>query len=252
VIQLTPVLRFGLLLVRPGMIMMFAPGFGDQYAPTRLKIGLTVLIAITLMPAVGGFPVGELLPLVLVVAREVAIGAAMALGIRILVAAAEFGGHLAGHQMGLSYGATVDPLSGARNPLLSVLFGNIALLTFLTIDGHHAVLRALKQSYVDLPVGMGNLQPALAGQVAQMLGVVFSLGMRLAAPVVLVLFSVEIGMALLARSAPALNLNSAAAPVRMIVGLLVLAVMVPAVASVAAGVANAVLRAGVQMAGAFR
>ena len=61
---------------------------------------------------------------------------------------------------------------------------------------------------------------------------VFTLGVRLAAPIVLVLVVVEIGMALLARSAPALNLMAAGAPVRLIVGLLVLMAVVPAVASV--------------------
>jgi flagellar biosynthetic protein FliR len=240
VIELTPVLRFGILLVRPGMLMLLAPGFGDTYAPARAKVGLTVLITMILMPSVAPLPLGDVLPLSVIVAREVGIGAG-----------AEFAGHLAGHQMGLSYGATVDPLSGARNPLLSVLFGNIALLTFLTIDGHHAVLRALKQSYTDLPVGTGGVDASLAASVSQLLGVVFTLGVRLAAPVVIVLFSVEIGLALLARSAPMLNLTASAAPVRLVVGLLVLAVMVPAVASVAAGVASGILRSAVQMAAAF-
>jgi flagellar biosynthetic protein FliR len=251
-IELTPVMRFGLLLVRPGMLIMFAPGFGGAYVPARLKIGLTVLIAITLMPPGGVLPVGDPLPLALIVAREVAIGAALALGVGILIAAAEFGGHLAGSQMGLSYAATVDPQSGVRNPLLSMLFGNIALITFLMIDGHHAVLRVLRQSYVELPIGVGGVSASLAQDIGQLLGVVFTLGMRLAAPIVLVLFSVEIGMALLARSAPMLNLNSAAAPVRLLVGLLLAALIVPAVASLVAGVADSVIKSGQQLAGAFR
>jgi flagellar biosynthetic protein FliR len=252
VIELTPVMRFGLLLVRPGMLMLLAPGFGGNYAPTRIKIGLTALIGITLMPSVGVLPVGDPLPLVLIVGREIAIGAALALGVTILITGAEFAGHLAGHQMGLSYGATVDPQSGVRNPLLSVLFGNIAVITFLMIDGHHAVLRALRQSYVDLPIGMGGVNAAMYQNVGRLLGIVFSLGVRLVAPVVLVLFLVEIAMALLARSAPMLNLNAAGAPVRMLVGLLMLALMVPAVASVVAGAASSVLSSAVQLASAFR
>ena len=250
-IELSPVMRFGLLLVRPGMVMLLAPGFGGTYAPARIKIGLTALIGIALMPSVGSLPIGDSLPLVLIVVREIAIGAALALGVQILVAGAEFAGHLAGHQMGLSYGATVDPQSGVRNPLLSVLFANIAVMTFLMIDGHHAVLRALRQSYLDLPVGMGSVNASLAQSIAGLLGIVFSLGVRLVAPVVLVLVLVEIAMALLARSAPMLNLNAAGAPVRLVVGLLMLAVMVPAVASVVAGAASTVLRAAVQLAGAL-
>jgi flagellar biosynthetic protein FliR len=244
-------MRFGLLLVRPGMIMLLAPGFGGTYAPARIKIGLTALIGIALMPSVGALPIGDPLPLVLIVGREIAIGAALALGVQILVAGAEFAGHLAGHQMGLSYGATVDPQSGVRNPLLSVLFANIAVITFLMIDGHHAVLRALRQSYLDLPIGLGSVDASLSQSIARLLGTVFSLGVRLVAPVVLVLVLVEIGMALLARSAPMLNLNAAAAPVRLVVGLIMLAVMIPAVASVVAGAASLVLKLAVQMAGAL-
>lgn len=252
-IDLTPLMQLGLLLVRPGMLMALAPGFGGTYAPARVKIGLTALIAIALMPSAGVRPLSDPLPLALVVAREAAIGLALALGVRILIAGAEFAGHLAGYQMGLSYGATVDPQSGVRNPLLAVLFGNIALVTFLMIDGHHAFLRALQRSYTDLPVGAGGgIDASLTESVAQMLGLVFTVAVRVVAPVVLVLLVVEIAMALLARSAPALNLQAAGAPVRLVVGLLVLAVMVPAVASLVAGVSGSVLRLAVEAAGAFR
>jgi flagellar biosynthetic protein FliR len=250
-IELTPVMRFALLLVRPGMLMLLAPGFGGVFTPARVKVAVTVLIAIALMPAVPAFRQGDPLPLVLIIAREIGIGAALALGVRVLIAGAEFGGHMAGFQMGLAYGATVDPQSGVRNPLIAVLFGNIALLTFLMIDGHHAVLRALRQSYTDLPIGGGAIGASIPQSVAQLLGVVFTLGVRLVAPVVVVLFVVEIGMALLARSAPMLNLGAAAAPVRLVVGLIIVAVVVPAVASVVAGAANSVLRSAVQLAGAF-
>lgn len=251
-INLTPLIQFGLLLVRPGVLIALAPGFGDNYAPARVKVGLTVLIAIALMPSIATPALGDPLPLVLIVAHEVAIGFALALGIRILVAGAQFAGHLSGFQMGLSYGATVDPQSGVRNPLLAVLFGNMAVLTFLMINGHHAFLRALRQSYADLPVGSGGIDGSLPDIVARLLGIVFTLGVRLAAPIVFVLLVVEIAMALLARSAPALNLMAAGAPVRLVVGLIVLAVMLPAVPSLVAGVSDAILRLSVQATAAFR
>jgi flagellar biosynthetic protein FliR len=101
-------------------------------------------------------------------------------------------------------------------------------------------------------MGPGSLSPSLPVSVAQMLGAVFTLGVRLVAPVVIVLIVVEIAMALLARSAPMLNLNAAGAPVRLIVGLIVLAVMVPAVASVVAGTTGSMVRLAALLAGAFK
>jgi flagellar biosynthetic protein FliR len=120
------------------------------------------------------------------------------------------------------------------------------------IDGHHQFLRALRQSYLDLPIGPGSVNASLPLAVGQMLGAVFTLGVRLVAPIVIVLIVVEIGMALLARSAPMLNLNASAAPVRLIVGLVVLAVMVPAVASVVAATAGPMVRLSALLAGAFK
>ena len=251
-IDLTPLMRLGLLLVRPSMLVALSPAFGGAFAPARLKVGFTVLLAITLAPSVAIRPAVDALPIALVVAREAAIGFALAMAIRVLVAGAEFGGHLIGYQMQLSYGATIDPQSGVRNPLLAVLYGNIALITFFAIGGHHAFLRALHQSYVDLPVGAGGLGGALPQEVARMLGTVFTLGARLAAPVVIVLLIVETALAMLSRSAPALNPMGVGAPVRLVVGLLVLAVVVPTVAALVAGTSSAILQLAVRAAGAFR
>src|SRR2546421_589957 len=80
-----------------------------------------------LMPTVTIPSVGSATGLAVVITREMAIGLALGMSIRALVAAAELAGQLAGFQMGLSYAATVDPQSGVRNNLLSMLYGNIAV-----------------------------------------------------------------------------------------------------------------------------
>jgi flagellar biosynthesis protein FliR len=247
-------MRLGLLLARPGMLIVASPGLGGTYAPARIKIGLMVFVAIAMVPAVP-LPTIALdapLPVLLVIARELAIGLAFALAIRVLIGGAELAGHLAGFQTGLAYEATVDPQSGARNPLLVVLYGDLATLTFLMINGHHAFLRALRQSYADLPVGSGGLDGSMPDVVAQLLGILFVVGARLAAPIILVLVVVEIALALVARSAPMLNLMVVAPPVRLIAGLLVLAVIVPSVASLVTGVSGSVLHLAVRAAAVFR
>lgn len=250
-IPLTPVMRFALLIVRPGALIAFAPAFGGLYAPALVKIGLTVFLALALLPSTPVPAVGDALPIAIIVAREVAIGFALALAIRALVGGAELAGHLAGYQMGLSYGATVDPQSGVRNPLLTVLYGNLANVTFLLVGGHHAFLRALHQSFVDLPVGAGHIDASLPETVAAMLAVVFQLGLRLAMPIVVVLVLVEIAMALVARSAPALNLMAVGAPIRLIVGLLILPLVMSLIVGLVSGSSDSIARLAVRAAGAF-
>ncbi len=247
-----PAITFALLLVRPGTLIAFSPAFGGTFAPPTIKIGLTVFLALALLPVSQPASAGALLPLVAVAAREAAIGLALALAIRVIVAGAELGGHLAGAQMGLTYGATIDPQSGVRNPLLSILYGNLALVMFLAIDGHHAFLRALVQSYAAVPMGLGGVGPSLPEAMAALLGAVFVFGARIAAPVMAVLIVTEAAMALIARSAPALNLMAVGAPIRLIAGLLALPAGAYGVAMLVPPAARALAMAAMRAAEAFK
>src|SRR5262245_64033796 len=77
VIDLTPFMGIGLLLVRPGTLIMTAPGFGGAYAPSQVKVGLILLLALVLLPTTTMPPVGSPVGLALIVAREMAIGLAL-------------------------------------------------------------------------------------------------------------------------------------------------------------------------------
>jgi flagellar biosynthesis protein FliR len=214
---------FALLLVRPGMLVIGTPFLGALHAPAQLRAGLTLLLALMLMPFVtmpASLSVGAL---ALVVLREVAIGAALTLVIRVLITAAEFAGQFTGYQIGLSLGSLIDPQSGVRNNVLALLYANVTTVICFASNAHHALLRALADSYAALPLGVGGVDASLATSVAQILGLVFILGVRIAAPVIVVLLLVELALGLLARVAPSLNVMTAGAPVRVTVGLLVVA-----------------------------
>jgi len=220
------------LLVRPGMLVVATPFLGAVSAPAITRIGLTVLIALTIAPMV---PVPANLSLAGVagaVLREAAIGLALAMAIRVLVFGAEFAGHFAGYSIGLSIGSLIDPQTGVRNNIFALLYGNIAVLTVLATNTHHRLLSALVDSYAAVPVGLGALDASLAGQVARMLGMVFVIGVRIAAPLVVVLLVVELALGLAGRVAPALNVMMSGAPIRLAIGLFVAAAtveMVPAI-----------------------
>jgi flagellar biosynthetic protein FliR len=241
-----------LLLVRPGMLVMATPFFGALHAPAHLRVGLTVLVGALLASLVtvpDNLPAGGL---TIVILREIAIGLAIALAIRVLVFAAEFAGHLAGYQIGLSLGSLIDPLTGVRNNVLALLYANLATVLALMVNAHHALLRALVDSYTLLPIGLGGIDASLAGSVARMLGFVFVIGVRIAAPILLVLLLVELALGLLARVAPSLNVMTAGAPVRLVGGLLVLAAGLTMLPGLIDRYIPQLLALGADMAGAFR
>jgi len=243
--------RLGLLLVRPGVLVLASPAFGGVYAPAYVKVGLTVILGLVLSPLVSLPAIDPgLLPLLLM--REAVIGLALAMAVRVLIAGAEFGGHLIGFQIGFSYSAIVDPQSGVRNNLIAALHGMIALLTFLSINGHHALIRALAASYESLPIGPGHVNASLVGTITQMFGVIFTLGAHLAAPVVVALVLVELALGLISRSAPALNLMAVGFPIRIVAGLVALAAGLRVGPPLMRGVGTLALDLGERLALAFR
>ena len=98
--------------LRPGVVIAFAPGLGGSFVPARAKVALTVLVAIGLLPVVTVPQSPSALVLTGVIAREAAIGLALAAAMQALVAGVELAGHLSGYQIGYSYAATIDPMTG--------------------------------------------------------------------------------------------------------------------------------------------
>ena len=233
-IDLSVIVRFGLVLVRPGMLVMVAPALGGTFAPAPVKVATTVLLALILAPTVAVPAAVSDVSLTLVIAREVVIGLSLGLAVRAIIAAAELGGHLSGYQIGFSYAATIDPVSGVRNSVITSLYGLLAMLAFFAVNGHHQILRALVASYDGLPIGGGHVDQSILAGVRQILGLIFTVGVRLAAPLVLVLLIVELAVGLVSRSAPSLNFMVVGYPVRVVVGLIVLAAMVGVIPQVIA------------------
>ncbi len=248
----TPLMRLGLLLARAGMVVGATPVFGGQYAPTLTKVGLAFVLAVVMMPAVAVPDALPMTALVVVVVRELAIGFALAMSVRVMLAGFELAGYLTGFQLGFSYAAVVDPNTGVRNNTVAAIYSSLALLTFLGINGHHAVIRALVRSYTALPVGFGHVGDTMVPAVTRMLGVIFSTGVQLAAPVVIALLLVELALGLVVRSAQGFDFMAIAFPARLMVGLLALASAVAVVPVFVQPLGDQLLHLASALAGAFR
>jgi flagellar biosynthetic protein FliR len=133
-----------------------------------------------------------------------------------------------------------------------VLYANLTLLTFLAMNGHHALIRALASSYESMPIGVGHVDPSIVKSVTELLGLVFVVGVRLAMPIIVVMLVVELAMGLISRAAPMLNLMSVGTPVRLIVGLLVVAAVISVAPSLIARFVPTAMDIGMRAARAFR
>jgi flagellar biosynthesis protein FliR len=249
--DLTPVIRFGLLMIRPAMLVAVAPALGGAHLPAQAKIGLIVFMAIGLLPSVAVPTTSGDVALTLVILHEMAIGLSLAFVMRALIAGAEFAGHLSGFQIGFSYGATIDPMSGVRSTMMATLYGSLATLAFLAVNGHHQLLRALTASYSSLPIGAGSVNASLVEAVRDILGMVFIVGLRLAAPIIVVLLIIEVAIGLISRTAPSLSFMVIGYPIRIVIGLTVVAALLSTIPSVITSLLDSALRLAARTAMAF-
>lgn len=247
-----PLARIGLLTLRPGLLIMAAPPLGSGYTPSFVRLGMSLLVAAALAPIVQLPAVGDPVSLGYAVAGEAAVGLALGIGVRAIIAAAELAGAVAGVQAGFLYAATFDPQTGVRTTVLSSLYGMLATFVFLAIDGHHALLRALADSYVRVPVGAVGVSAGVVASVSGVLGLVFSVGVRLVMPVMAALLLVEVALGIASRAAPGLNIMMVGFPVRLIVVLLVLAASMGAMPGVIAPASDAAVAAGRRLAASLR
>ena len=245
-------IQFGLLLVRPGLMMLTAPFFGAVFAPPQVRVGLTMLLAFIIAPAVPLPAIHSAIGLTAILGREAAIGLALGLAIRCLTAAGELAGELGSYQSGMSAGAMVDPVSGVRNTQIAAIYTNLTIVLCFVTNAHHVFLRALVASYQSVPMGIGGVAPGIAGSVSHMLGFVFVFGMRLAAPMLVVLLLVEVVLGLMTKVAPSLNIMVLGAPLRVPVGLLLVSITAATLPALVTHMVPAAVQLALEMARGFR
>jgi len=139
-----------------------------------------------------------------------------------------------------------------RSTMLVTLYGMVATLAFLGVNGHHALLRALAASYDGVPVGAVQMNRSLVVAVGDMLAMLFIVGLRLAAPVLIVLLIVELAIGLISRAAPSLSFMVIGYPIRIVVGLFLVAALIGTVPGVVESMLERALMLGGRTAMAFR
>ncbi len=204
-----------------GMLTV-APVVGHRSIPIPHRAGLALLVALLLTPIVGPAPRASAdgaLALTLAVAGELFVGLVIGFVAALVVAAVQGAAELIAFQMGLGIAAAYDPAMGQQASVLTRFHEVVALLLFLTLNGHHVLLRAVSVSFERIQPGAALAHAQVAAGVVALGGKLLRSGLELAAPVVGVLFVVNVAMALLARVAPQMNVFAVGAPVTIAIGL---------------------------------
>jgi flagellar biosynthetic protein FliR len=205
-----------------------APILSNRAIPARIRMGFGAAMTLALIPALppSGLVVGSW-PGLLALLQQMLIGIALGFSMRVVFTAIDLAGELIGLQMGLGFAMFYDPDNAAQSPVISEFLGLLAMLIFLSINGHLMLLAVIGNSFEWWPVG-ADLFPANGWMaIARWGSTIFSAGVMLALPVIAALLVVNIALAVLTRAAPTLNLFAIGFPVTLIAGFVMLLLSMP-------------------------
>lgn len=223
-----------LLAARVGGVVLVAPVFSARTVPVTIRTGLIILLTLLLHSAARSAAGPRSITPASVIS-EAMVGFTIGLGAALVIGAAEVAGEYISLQTGLSGAALLDPLSNQQSAALGTFLQLFAVTILLTAGGHLVMLDALADSTQRLP--LGSLMAPANGllDLASLGGTLFSLGLRLAAPVIAVALVANVALAVLSRAAPQLNILQLAFPIQILVGLAALLAAIPVIGTWLAG-----------------
>lgn len=231
--ELLPQQVFALLLifVRLGTALMIMPGFGEAYISPRIRLLIALTVSVVVQPVLP--PVLPPLPdsamaLFLLIAGEAFVGFFIGTVSRILMAALSIGGMMIATVSGLANALTNDPTAAQQGSIAGSFLTMLALLIIITLDLHHVLLRGVIESYSLFVPGQALLFGDFSEMIARVVSKAFLLGFQIAAPFVAVALIFNLGLGLLARLMPQLQVFFIAIPLQIVIGMGILMIALPA------------------------
>ena len=215
---------FLLVLARMGGALVFVPLPGIKGAPQPVRAALAFGFTLALYgrwPAVNAEVVTGM-RLAGWAAAEAAVGIAIGVSVAIVLEAFTLSAQILGLQAGYAYASTIDPNTEADSGILLVFSQLTAGMLFFALGLDREILRLFAQSLEKIPAGTYVFGPSTAQSLIHLGAGLFTVGVRLALPVVAMLIMVDVALALMGRLNQQLQLLSLAFPAKMLTSLLVL------------------------------
>jgi flagellar biosynthetic protein FliR len=222
--------NFLLVLARLSAALVAIPLFGARGVPAPAKIGLAALLSLIVLPlqsAPSASLPTDLLPFASLVGSEVLVGLAIGVAVSLVFSALEMGATLVGVQIGFGLHGVIDPLTGSQSSVLNQFYRMVVTLIFFAVNGHYLVITGLLQTFEVVPTGTADLTLIAGDRVVPFFTSLFVVAIRIALPVMGALMLTDLAMGLVARTVPQMNVLVVGFPVKVGVGLFVLALAMP-------------------------
>ena len=202
--------------------MAVVPLFNMRNIPIMARLGFAALCSFVIMPPLSGaWNVESLGVLMMLAMQEVAIGLLLALIVTLVFSVVNFAGHYVDTPIGFGMASVFDPAIGGQVPVFSQFYYVLAVLIFLGLDAHLWLLQAVQYSFRTIPFGgLVHLEPSF-WLVMDLVKQVFLIGLQIALPIITTILLTDIGLGIVIRAVPQINVFVLGFPIKIVVGLAV-------------------------------
>jgi flagellar biosynthetic protein FliR len=220
-----------LAFARIGTMIMLLPGLGELSVPPRIRLTIALVLTAVIMPLhrnTYDIDLRSAVPVLAMLGQELFVGAVLGLTARLTISALQVAGTVIAQQMGLGFVTAIDPTQGQQGVLVGNFLSVLGITLIFAFDLHHLVIGALNDSYTlfrpgDVPI-IGDVAALLSRTVAA----AFRIGVQLAAPFLVFGLLFNLGLGVLSRLMPQMQVFFVGMPLSILIGFLILLLVVGA------------------------
>ena len=226
-ISFLPALAAAFLLVfaRVGTMVMMLPGVGELSVPTRVRLTVALVLTAILMPlhrTAFNVDLNAIGPVLILLFQELLVGAVLGLTARLAIAALQVAGAVVAQQLGLGFVTELDPSQHEQGILVGNFLTVLGITLIFATDMHHLVIAALNDSYKLFTPGELPALGDTAALITRVIATSFKIGIQLAAPFLAFGLLFNLGLGVLSRLMPQMQVYFIGLPLSIILGLLLL------------------------------
>ncbi len=219
-----------LIFLRVIAAFVSTPIYSSSYLPMLAKVALAAIIAYIIFMVMDKTNIHidlNLISLALLGMKEIITGLILGFALNLVFFAISFAGMLIGYNMHLTMAMLFNPMEETSSDVIGQALYFLGLLVLFLVNGHHYIISALSNSFAVIPLGKYVITESLFQILIKLSGAVFVLAIKIAAPVIVSFFLIQIGEAIIARLIPQMQVFFVTQPLKIAVGFALMVVLVP-------------------------
>ena len=233
-----------LVFARVGTMVMMLPGIGEATMPVRVRLTIALTLAAILLPlhrAAYAIDLNSLGPVLTMLFEEIVIGGLLGLTARLAISALQIAGTVIAQQLGLGFVTAVDPTQNQQGVIIGNFLAMLGITLVFATDMHHLVIAALNDSYTIFQPGEMPMVGDMAHLVTKTIATAFRIGIQLSAPFLVFGLLFNLGLGVLSRLMPQMQVFFIGLPLTIMIGLLLLVLVIGAMMGLFVGYIEHVL-----------